>query len=236
VSLTFCSAEDSPSDAGAEHLAKHAPSPSHTCRPTVRRLTSAVRDAISKAQLRRLFTTLSSRVQRVLKTERSPGYAVNQPKSSYPVCVEGFRQGAMFAFVHSVVLPRSGEVARLGVWLSRWVCLKSQPVREENPMNRDLEGFGHASLHVDLDYLPSLSFSVNKRALFGNRFVTVHVKIDLFGRWIAVVPKHYLLGGSHASPLYRGTLPRPLSVQSRFINQPVRNFFPVMVVSILHRG
>lgn len=68
-------------------------------------------------------------------------------------------------------------------------------------MNGDLEGFGHVCLHVDLDYLPPLSFSLNEGTLLGNRFVTVHVKIDLFGRWIAVVPKHYLLGGSHASLL-----------------------------------
>jgi hypothetical protein len=77
--------------------------------------------------------------------------------------------------------------------------LKSQLVREENPMNGDLEGFGHVCLHVDLDNLPSFSFSLNKGALLGNTLVTVHVKIDLFGRWIAVVPKHYLLGRSHAS-------------------------------------
>jgi hypothetical protein len=55
------------------------------------------------------------------------------------------------------------------------------------------------SLHVDLHYLPSFSFAVNKRALLGNRFVTVHVEIDLLSSWIAVVPKHYLLGDSQAS-------------------------------------
>jgi len=58
-------------------------------------------------------------------------------------------------------------------------------------MNGDLEGFCHACLHVDLDYLPSFSFAVNKGALLGNRFLTVHVKIDLFRSWIAVVPIHY---------------------------------------------
>ena len=32
-------------------------------------------------------------------------------------------------------------------------------------MNGDLEGFDYACLHVDLDYPPSLSFSLNKGAL-----------------------------------------------------------------------
>jgi hypothetical protein len=79
--------------------------------------------------------------------------------------------------------------------------VRSEFLCEEHSMNRDLEGFGEASLHVDLDYLPSFSFAVNEGALLGNRFITVHVKIDLLSSWIAVVAKHYLLGGSHASPL-----------------------------------
>ena len=78
--------------------------------------------------------------------------------------------------------------------------IESHLVGEENPMDGDLEGFSHVCLHVDLDYPPPFSFSLNKGALLRNRFVTVHVKIDLFGRWIAVVPKHYLLRRSHASP------------------------------------
>ena len=53
-------------------------------------------------------------------------------------------------------------------------------------MDGDFEGFGHVSLHVNLDYLPSFSFSLNKGALLGNGLVTVHVKIDLLGSWIAV--------------------------------------------------
>ena len=65
--------------------------------------------------------------------------------------------------------------------LGKTHVLKSQLVGEENPMDGDLEGFGHASLHFDLDHLPSFSFSLNKGTLLGNRFVTVHVKIDLFG-------------------------------------------------------
>ena len=66
-------------------------------------------------------------------------------------------------------------------------------------MNGDLEGLSQVLLHVDPDHLPSFSFSLNKGALLGNRFVTVHVQVDLLGRWIAVVPKHDLLGDSNAS-------------------------------------
>jgi hypothetical protein len=57
---------------------------------------------------------------------------------------------------------------------------------------------------------------------------------------IAVVPEYYLPGGSHASLRTLKNppriLPRPLSVQSRFVNQPVRNLFPVMIVGIVHRA
>ena len=81
-------------------------------------------------------------------------------------------------------------------------------------MDWDLEGFSRVSLHLDPDNLPSFSFALNKGTLLGNRFVTVHVKIDLFSRWISVVPKHDLLGDSHASP--PGLRHRPeLSVQRR---------------------
>jgi hypothetical protein len=72
------------------------------------------------------------------------------------------------------------------------LAVKSQLIGEENPMNRDLEGLCHACLHDDLDYLPAFSLAVNHGALFWSRFVTVHVKIDLFSSWIAVLPKHYL--------------------------------------------
>jgi hypothetical protein len=70
-------------------------------------------------------------------------------------------------------------------------------------MDGDLKRFCHASLHVDLDYLPSFSLSLNKGALLGNRLVTVHVQIDFFSSWIAVVPKHYLLGDSHVLVSFR---------------------------------
>src|ERR1700722_9429600 len=77
--------------------------------------------------------------------------------------------------------------------------LKSQLVGEENPINGDREGFFRTCLNVDPDYLPALSSAFNKGALLGNRFVTIHVEIALFRGWIAVVPKHYLLGASHVS-------------------------------------
>ena len=81
-------------------------------------------------------------------------------------------------------------------------------------MNGDLEGLSQVLLHVDPDHLPSFSFSLNKGALLGNRFVTVHVQVDLLGRWIAVVPKHDLLGDSNASlPVLRHH--PELSVQRR---------------------
>jgi hypothetical protein len=70
-------------------------------------------------------------------------------------------------------------------------------------MDGDLEGFGHVRLHVDLDDLPSFSFSLNKGALLGNGFVTVHVKVYLFSGRIGVVSKNYLFGGSHALHRWR---------------------------------
>jgi hypothetical protein len=92
--------------------------------------------------------------------------------------------------------PGQSRAEQVVIDLDKFV-VKSQLVGEENPMDGDLEGFGHAHLHVDLNYLPSSSVSLNKGALLGDRLVAVHVKIDLFGRWIAVVPIHYLLAGSH---------------------------------------
>jgi hypothetical protein len=50
-----------------------------------------------------------------------------------------------------------------------------------------------------LEYLPSLSSAVNKGALLGNRFVTIHVEIDLFSSLVAVVLKHDSLGSPHCS-------------------------------------
>jgi hypothetical protein len=50
----------------------------------------------------------------------------------------------------------------------------------ENAVDEDLEGFGRVCPHLDVDCLPSFSFSLNKGALLGNGFVTVHVKVDLF--------------------------------------------------------
>ena len=91
----------------------------------------------------------------------------------------------------------TGGTEQVVIDLDKFV-VKSQLVGEEDPMDGDLEGFGRAHLHVDPDYLPSAGVSLDKGALVGNRFVAVHVKIDLFGSWIAVVPIHYLLAGSHA--------------------------------------
>jgi hypothetical protein len=79
-------------------------------------------------------------------------------------------------------------------------------------MNGDLKGLGQVLLHVDLDYSPSFSFSLNEGALLGNGFVTVHVEVDLFSSRVAVEPKHYLLGDSHVSlpplrnPLFCGAV------------------------------
>jgi hypothetical protein len=81
-------------------------------------------------------------------------------------------------------------------------------------MNGDLEGFCHACLHVDLDYLPSFSSAFNKGALLGNRFVTVYVEIALYSSWIAVVSEHYLLSGFHP-PLPVLSRRPELSVQRR---------------------
>jgi hypothetical protein len=68
-------------------------------------------------------------------------------------------------------------------------------------MDARLEGFADARLDVNLDYLPSFPFAFNKRTLLRDGFVTVHVEVDLFRRWIAVIPEHYLLGGFHGPQL-----------------------------------
>ena len=47
-------------------------------------------------------------------------------------------------------------------------------------MNGNLERFGHARLHVDLDDLSAFAFAFNEGALLRNGFITVHVKIYLF--------------------------------------------------------
>ena len=60
-------------------------------------------------------------------------------------------------------------------------------------MNLGLEGFADARLHVDLDYLPSFSLTLDNGALLGDGLVAVHVEVDLFRRWIAVVPVYDLL-------------------------------------------
>jgi hypothetical protein len=65
-------------------------------------------------------------------------------------------------------------------------------------MNLGLEGFAYARLDVDLHYLPSFSLALNKRALLGDGLVAVHVEVDLFSSWIAVVSEHDLLGGFHS--------------------------------------
>jgi hypothetical protein len=84
-------------------------------------------------------------------------------------------------------------------------------------MDGNLEGFGRVRLHVDLDYLPSFSFSLNKGTLLGRGLVTVHVKVDLFRGWIAVVSKNYLFGDSHTlvtTPhLVMGGVPKVLSLR-----------------------
>jgi hypothetical protein len=64
-------------------------------------------------------------------------------------------------------------------------------------MDAGLEGFGRVCLHADSHYLPSFSFTLNKGILRGDRLVAVHVKVDLFRSWVAVVPEHDLLGGFH---------------------------------------
>jgi hypothetical protein len=68
-------------------------------------------------------------------------------------------------------------------------------------MDARLEGFADARLDVDLDYFPSFPFAFNKRTLLRDGFVTVHVEVDLFRSWIAVIPEHYLLGGFHGPHL-----------------------------------
>jgi len=72
-------------------------------------------------------------------------------------------------------------------------------------MNLSLEGFAYARLDVDLHYLPSFSFTLNEGPLLGDGLVAVHVEVDLFSSWIAVVPEYYLLGGFHG--------PHPLSIR-----------------------
>ena len=69
-----------------------------------------------------------------------------------------------------------------------------QVVGEENPMNLGLEGFASACLHIDLDDLPSFSLTLDKGALRRDGLVAVHVEVDLFRSWIAVVPEYDLLG------------------------------------------
>jgi len=64
-------------------------------------------------------------------------------------------------------------------------------------MNLGLEGFAGARLDVDLDYLPSFSFTLNYGPLLRDGLIAVHVEVDLFSSWIPVVPEHDLLGGFH---------------------------------------
>jgi hypothetical protein len=74
-------------------------------------------------------------------------------------------------------------------------------------MNGDLERFGSVGLHIHSQHFPPFSFTLNHRALLWSRFLAVHVKVDLFRSWIAVVPKHYLLCGSHISVRVRSPVP-----------------------------
>ena len=64
-------------------------------------------------------------------------------------------------------------------------------------MDARREGFADARLDVDLDYLPSFPFAFNEAALLRDGLVAVHVEVDLFSGWIAVVPEHDLLGRLH---------------------------------------
>jgi hypothetical protein len=75
----------------------------------------------------------------------------------------------------------------------------SRLIGEENPVSRNLKGFCRVPLDIDLDYLPSFSFSINKAAPLRNGSIAVHVEVDLVGRWISVVPKDDLLSGFHAT-------------------------------------
>jgi hypothetical protein len=75
-----------------------------------------------------------------------------------------------------------------------------QVVGEENPMNLGLEGFAYARLHIDLDYLPSFSLTLDTGALRWDGLVAVPVEVDLFSSWIVVVPEYDLLGCFTAWP------------------------------------
>ncbi len=68
-------------------------------------------------------------------------------------------------------------------------------------MNLGLEGFAHARLDIDLDYLPPFSFTLNEGPLLGNGLIAVHVEVDLFRSWIPVVPEYDLLGRFHGPHL-----------------------------------
>ena len=68
-------------------------------------------------------------------------------------------------------------------------------------MDGGFEGLAYVCLHVDLHYLPSFSSTLNEGALLGDRLVTVHVKVDLFCSWIAVVTEDYLFSGLHGFDL-----------------------------------
>jgi len=69
----------------------------------------------------------------------------------------------------------------------------------ETPKVRTTKGSVALLSTFDLDHLPSFSFMVHKGALLGNRFVIIHVEVDFFGSWIAVVTEDYLPSGSHSS-------------------------------------
>jgi hypothetical protein len=60
-----------------------------------------------------------------------------------------------------------------------------------------LEGFANAHLRHDLDHLPPFAPALNNGALLGDGLIAVHVEVDLFSSWIAIVPEHYLFGRFH---------------------------------------
>jgi hypothetical protein len=64
-------------------------------------------------------------------------------------------------------------------------------------VNGSLEGFVRTRFDVDLNYFPSFPSTLNKRTLLRDGLVAVHVEVDLFRSWIAVIPEHYLFGGFH---------------------------------------
>jgi hypothetical protein len=68
-------------------------------------------------------------------------------------------------------------------------------------MDARCEGFADARLDVDLDDLPSFPFAFNQGALLRDGLVAIHVEVDLFSGWIAVVPEHDLLGRLHVPHL-----------------------------------